>query len=196
MICSNCKTKMGRTSIDYRYRASGLDNVVLQKIPAFKCPGCGDIYPIISRIGEIHAEIADRLVKKASIITGKEMAFLRKEMGLKAKDISELFGVHKVTVSRWETGREPIKLHYDRLIRFLYNSQKLQEACKTLQQSMEKMASNQIDPLKHLLRACHMMRAENLFAAPVRRKQHMRPEMISVPFAAIKSRLIQLRSDS
>jgi len=188
---------MERTTIDYQYKASGLDNIVLKKTPAFKCPGCGDTYPIISRIEEIHAEIADRLVKKASMITGKEMVFLRKEMGLKAKDLSELFGVHKVTVSRWETGREPIKLHYDRLIRFLYNSKKVQEACKTLQQSMAKMASNQIDPLKHLLKACSTMRAENLFASPrMRRKQHMQPEMISVPFAAIRSKLIPLRRDS
>jgi YgiT-type zinc finger domain-containing protein len=65
---------MEKTSIDYQYKASGLNNIFLKNIPALTCHTCGQTYPIISRIEDIRAQIADRLVNKKSIITGKSFS--------------------------------------------------------------------------------------------------------------------------
>ena len=74
----------------------------------------------IPAIERIHQKIAEYLFRKPALLSGEEIRFLRKEMGLKAVELANLLGVSKVTVSRWENSAKPIGILSDRLIRLLY----------------------------------------------------------------------------
>jgi putative zinc finger/helix-turn-helix YgiT family protein len=132
---------MKRIKTDYKYTESGLQNVILEGITAYKCSKCRGIYPIISKIKEVHKAIAQQLLKKDSLLTGKEMVYLRKEMKIKAKDLAEILGVTKVTVSRWENEKEQISPICDRLIRVLYGNRIFIQTCELVRPGIDKLES-------------------------------------------------------
>ena len=141
MICFKCKTRMKKIKTDYKYTESGLRNVILKGITAYKCPKCRGINPIISKIKEVHKTIAQQLLKKDSLLTGEEIVYLRKEMKIKAKDLAQILGVTKVTVSRWENEKEQISPVCDRLIRFLYDNRIFKQACEIVRPGIDKLES-------------------------------------------------------
>ena len=141
MICFKCKTKMKKIKTDYKYTESGLQNVILKGIAAYKCPKCRGINPIISKIKEVHKTIAQELLKKDSLLTGKEIVYLRKEMKIKAKDLAEILGVTKVTVSRWENEKEQTSPICDRLIRLLYGNRLFEQICEIVRPGIDKLES-------------------------------------------------------
>lgn len=120
MRCPQCGAAMRhRKNQEYRYRESGLDDVVLF-VPVHACPKCKETLPEIHNVKSLHAAIADDLFRKPTPLTGLEVRFLRKEMGMKAKGFALLLGVDPVTVSRWETCAEQVGHTSDRLVRCLY----------------------------------------------------------------------------
>ena len=121
MKCPECGNIMKKAQRDYRYKESGLHNLVLRGIPVYECK-CGNVVAEIPAIELLHRMLADRLFRKPALLTGNEIRFLRKEMGFKAVEFAQLLGVNKVTVSRWENQTKPIGTTSDRLIRFLYLS--------------------------------------------------------------------------
>jgi putative zinc finger/helix-turn-helix YgiT family protein len=141
MLCSNCKVEMKKIKTNYRYTECGLKNVVLRGIPAYKCPKCKEINPIIPRIKEIHKIIGEDLINKNSLLMGNEVTFLRKEMGIRAKDLAQILGVTKVTVSRWENEREQISPACDRLIRLLYGNRIFEQTCRVVRPEIGKLQS-------------------------------------------------------
>ena len=139
MICLDCKIEMRKVTTDYQYTESGLKNVVLTGISAYECPKCKEVSPVIKNIKKLHRHIAEKLVSKESLLTGKELAFLRKEMKIKAKDLAQMFALHKVTISRWENEKEKISPTIDRLIRILYETRVIRERCGMLKPEIEKL---------------------------------------------------------
>lgn len=127
MRCPVCGKGMKKTKGSYKYVESGLDNVILENIPIYRC-ACGESMPELKNIEELHTIISDNLVKKAVLLTGQEIRFIRKQMGLNAKELASVLSVSPVTVSRWETGTEKPGLISDKLIRMLY-IQAMQEKC-------------------------------------------------------------------
>lgn len=120
--CFECgKTLRVRRNREYRYRESGLDSVILTGIRVFECPGCHEVFAEIPNIVGLHRAIAGHLARKPAPLTGPEFRFLRKEMGLKAKDLARHLGTTDVTVSRWETGDKTINPAADRLLRLMYS---------------------------------------------------------------------------
>lgn len=120
MHCPQCGTTMKyRKEQNYRYRESGLNNVIVV-VPVHSCPKCGEVLPEIRDIKGLHAAIADHLFGKRTPLTGAEIRFLRKQMGMKAKELAAILGVDAVTVSRWETGTKRVGDVTDRLVRCLY----------------------------------------------------------------------------
>lgn len=111
---------MRLTKGDHRYEESGLSHVVLTDMDFYQCPKCGETMPVFSSLEQLHQTIGKRLLEKTTLLTGEEIRFLRKEMGLSAVKLAEILGVSKVTVSRWETGQERIGSSVDRAIRLLY----------------------------------------------------------------------------
>jgi DNA-binding transcriptional regulator YiaG len=109
---------MRETQKAYRYRESGLDNVVLSGIRVWECPE-GHQHPEIPNLKGLHRLIASVLTGSKARLRGAEARFLRKYLGYPAKDFARLLGVTAVTVSRWENDAEEIGAASERLIRTL-----------------------------------------------------------------------------
>ena len=126
---------------EYRYTESGLDNVVLTGVTMYKC-ACGEAVPELKNVGRIHRAIADALTKKKSRLYGQEVRFLRKEIGMTAKDLAGLLSVNPVTVSRWESGKEKVGSVSDKLIRMLY--------VQVMQERSHKVCSGIVSDIKSI----------------------------------------------
>jgi len=117
--CPECGETKTTTIGDYHYKESGLRNLWLEGVEIFEC-SCGQKFAIIPCVPELHGLIAQDLLRQKDQLSGREIRFLRKHMGLKAKDFAEYLGVNNVTVSRWERGEERPSQPTDRLIRLFY----------------------------------------------------------------------------
>lgn len=120
MKCPNCGKEMKSKIRDYEYTESGLKNVILKNIRVHECKGCGEVLPEIQNVKQIHEWIAEYLVKKKSPLTGEEFRFLRKQLGMSAKEMAEYLTVDPVTISRWETNKAKIGPQSDRLLRMAF----------------------------------------------------------------------------
>lgn len=125
MTCKKCqKKRMQRRKATrekpYHYIESGLDNIHLSGIYVHECSQCAETVPEIPNIIQLHDKIAERLVSKPDLLNGPEIRFLRKNLRLKAADFSEFLETTAVSVSRWETGDQPVSKENDRLIRYFY----------------------------------------------------------------------------
>lgn len=127
MKCTDCGKALRVTRPKaYRYREVGLDSVLLTGIRVYVCPACKSESPEIPNIIGLHRLIAQRLVRKTAQLTGPEFRFLRKALGIKAKDLANCLGTTDVTLSRWETGTVPINPAADRLLRALHSLHTMQ----------------------------------------------------------------------
>jgi putative zinc finger/helix-turn-helix YgiT family protein len=118
-LCPTCGGKMTKTKEDYRYKECGLDNVILSDLTVYRC-NCGEEMPAIPNMEGIHKVIGLETIQSKTVLSGKQIRFLRKEMGLMATELADILGANKVTVSRWESGEEPIGHANDKLVRVLY----------------------------------------------------------------------------
>ena len=108
---------MGMTDPMYHYTESGLRNVWLANGYKIRNVG-GEEAAAIHDVDELHRAIGRNLARKARL-TGAELRFLRKEMGLSQNRLAEMLGSTEQTVSLWERrGRMPVG--YDRLLRAFY----------------------------------------------------------------------------
>lgn len=119
MKCPSCKNEMICGPGEHHYKESGLDNVYLLGIEICEC-ACGEKVFNIPAVTELHRKIAFDLIKKKSLLNGKEIRFLRKSMGLTAINLAKIIGVDNATVSRWEQSNQFIGKAHDRLLRLVY----------------------------------------------------------------------------
>jgi putative zinc finger/helix-turn-helix YgiT family protein len=117
--CPNCRRKHKTQTGEYHYTESGLPNVWLVGVEVFECE-CGESFAFIPCIQELHKLIARELITQENSLSGPEIRFLRKTMGLKSKNFAELLGVKNVSISRWEHGEFSPPEPTDRLIRLVY----------------------------------------------------------------------------
>jgi transcriptional regulator with XRE-family HTH domain len=87
----------------FAYTLSGLP-VGLSGIRVCTCGVCGEEMPIIPRIEELHDLIAEMVCKKANLLTGDEIRFLRKHAGYPAKEFAQLLRMDASHLSRVENG--------------------------------------------------------------------------------------------
>jgi len=119
IVCPNCGKLQATSKGEYKYLESGLDNVIICDVEMIKCE-CGVESALIHGILALHEAIAICLLEKETHLTGKEIKFLRKEMGLKGKVFANLVGIDNATLSRWENDKSKPSTRADRLVRFLY----------------------------------------------------------------------------
>jgi putative transcriptional regulator len=114
--------KKTKATVDrpYHFLESGLDNIYLAGITIHKCEECEEEIPEIPKIAQLHNNIAYGLLKKPALLSGPEIRFLRKNLGLLANDFGKFLGTTPVSVSRWETGEQEISKENDKLIRYFY----------------------------------------------------------------------------
>lgn len=118
--CGQCgATEIEAVTIDHPYDESGLPGVTLQGISADRCPVCGAIRVRIPNIEGLHRALALFLLRKTSRLSGPEVRFLRKYIGLSGADFAKRLGAEPETVSRWENGKQPIGGAAERFLRLL-----------------------------------------------------------------------------
>lgn len=125
MLCQKCNGKnMQRRKATherpYHYTESGLETVFLAGITVYQCAGCAEEVPEIPNIAQLHDGIALTLVRKPALLSGADIRFLRKNLRLKATDFAAFLDTTPVSVSRWETGEQPVSKENDKLIRYFY----------------------------------------------------------------------------
>lgn len=101
----------------YHYRECGLPNVWLddgvRRVKTRSGPGVA-----IRDVDGLHRAIGAALLSKPRL-TGPEVRFLRKDIGLSQRALGELLGVTEQAVAKWEkSGRTPKPA--ERLLRLIY----------------------------------------------------------------------------
>jgi len=108
MRCPSCQEEMGKTIGKYQYRECGLDNVWLIDADLYVCPKCNLRMPVLQGAYNVKRELTRELVQAHARLSGDEIVYLRKAIGLKAADLAETLQVDRVTLSRWENDHQPI----------------------------------------------------------------------------------------
>jgi putative zinc finger/helix-turn-helix YgiT family protein len=119
--CRVCGTRMEVRHENYKYDASGLDNITLENIEVRHCPKCGERQALIPALAELHKSIALALAEKRERLMPREIRFLRKYLGLSGADFAAKIGVDPATVSRYENTSDPQSMgkQTERLLRLM-----------------------------------------------------------------------------
>jgi putative zinc finger/helix-turn-helix YgiT family protein len=120
MKCSSCQNKkeLKKLNINYKYKDCGLDNVVLLGVSVARCDVCGEEYYNFGDIEKLHNKIAEILLTKSELLTGKEIRFLRKNIGYSGAMFAHLIAYSHESLSRIENGAQKVTESFDRLVRF------------------------------------------------------------------------------
>lgn len=117
--CSNCGAPAEVVRADYDFSAEAGLTVVLEGIDVVQCKKCGNVDPIIPKLGPLMRVLAKALIEKRYPLTGPEVRFLRKHLGKSGDDFAKLLHVDRTVLSRWENGANAIGDQSDRLIRLI-----------------------------------------------------------------------------
>lgn len=90
-----------RTTTDYP--ESGLDNVQLVNVPVWQCPNDHQELQVPAA-DQLHALLTDMVLRKPAKLTGQEIRFLRKELGMTLREFGGRLGMTDVHLSRIEKG--------------------------------------------------------------------------------------------
>jgi putative zinc finger/helix-turn-helix YgiT family protein len=120
--CSNCDANARRVRTNYPFKESGLPNVILKGIEMIQCDRCGNADPIIPRANEVMKQLVLAVVEKPYALTGQEIRFLRKYLGMNSSTFASHLGVDRSVLSRWENGHDRVGPQSDRLIRTVATS--------------------------------------------------------------------------
>jgi len=115
--CSDCGSEAKIERGTYRFKESGLDNVVLKGIEIVRCPECGNEDPIIPNMEGMLRTLAFALIKSKLPLSGPAVRYLRKYVGMTGEQFARMLHTDKTTVSKWETGSAAIGSKSDLLIR-------------------------------------------------------------------------------
>lgn len=120
MKCDECG---GRVTVERnavrRYGLGGVPHVELHGVEVIRCNSCGKETIGIPRLAQLHRVIAHRFVAQQRMLATVEIRFLRKQIGLSGVDFAQRMGVSRETVSRWESGAQPMGAVADRLLRLI-----------------------------------------------------------------------------
>lgn len=112
------KQGRGKKMKSYRYTECGLDNVIIDEVSVVVDDNGHKVY-CIPNVKSLHRSIAHALIIQESGLSGKEVRFLRTEMGLTQEQLAAVIKVSRATVNRWESGRGSIDPNAEFLIRML-----------------------------------------------------------------------------
>ncbi len=114
--CTECgePQRPERRAVDYP--ESGLLNVQLLNVPVWICVN-GHEEIEIPAVTQLHELLAHMIIRKPAAITGPEIRFLRRRVGIQAKDFALKIGLTPVALSRFENGHHRVSRRSDLLIR-------------------------------------------------------------------------------
>ena len=120
--CSNCGAEARIVRGDYEFKETGLRDIVLLDIQLIKCGKCRNVDPILSGVDDLMELIAVAILQKQFRLSGEELRFLRKHIGLSQEEFSKLLHVDKTTLSKWENNEHPIGIQSDLWARTIVTS--------------------------------------------------------------------------
>jgi transcriptional regulator with XRE-family HTH domain len=103
---------------EYRYKASGLDNVLLVGLPECKDDE-GDTCVTIPKVNLLHKAIAAGIVTRNGGMSGPELKFLRTLMGMTQAELAKVVNRDAQTIGRWERGEFDNDPNAEALIRLV-----------------------------------------------------------------------------
>ncbi|MDP1571929.1 MAG: helix-turn-helix domain-containing protein [Vicinamibacterales bacterium] len=114
--CVDCGAPQEQVRRAIDYAESGLDNVRLLNVPVWVCTN-GHEELAVPAVTELHAMLAQLIIRKPAPLRGAEIRFLRRQTGLQAKEFAERIGLTPVSLSRFETNARHATRRVDLLIR-------------------------------------------------------------------------------
>jgi len=124
--------------MDYRYAECGLDNVRIEGMPEPVDDG-GETTYRIENVNGLHKVIAYAIVTHEHAMAGKELRFLRTEMGMTQAELAPIVHCDAQTVGRWERAETPLDPKAEALIRLL---------------TVEKLGLEQFESIDDVARRC------------------------------------------
>ena len=124
----------------YHYTECGLDNVFINGLEPMT-DADGDEVVQIPAINLLHAKIAEGIISHHGSMNGKELRFLRTEMGLTQAQLASLVHCDKQTVGRWERQETPVDGSAETVIRMLAAEKLLENFVR----SVEDLAKSSIE---------------------------------------------------
>ncbi len=103
---------------NYHYTECGLDNVYVVGFDPAVDDG-GERVQKIPKINQLHGAIALQIVRHAYGISGKELRFLRTEMGMTQAELANRLHREALSIGRWERGETPMSSNAEALIRLI-----------------------------------------------------------------------------
>jgi putative zinc finger/helix-turn-helix YgiT family protein len=117
-MCSNCGGKAKAVRGIYRFNVSGLD-AVLVGVQLIRCEACDNEDPVLPNMDDLMKCLAQAVIEKPWRLSGVEIRFLRKYLGMNGEMFSSFIGVDKTTISKWENCHETVGETSDKMIRAL-----------------------------------------------------------------------------
>jgi DNA-binding transcriptional regulator YiaG len=105
----------GRVLPEFLDRLMGVGVLLINS--AFEATQDGVTAPIVPDINGLEAAVAVARATVPAKLSGKEIRFLRKALGLRATALAEFLDVTPETFSRWENGKETISNNPERILR-------------------------------------------------------------------------------
>lgn len=121
MKCESCgEKKMGERRGDVEIDEGGV-KLALQDVRIFTCPKCGHETHAIPMMEGLFRAVALDMARNRARLRPEEIRFLRKSMGLSSVDFASKMGVHKTTVSKWESveDTQPMGPQAERVLRLM-----------------------------------------------------------------------------
>ena len=116
--CSNCAADCRVEKGEFLFLEFGLP-VLLQGIQVVRCSECGVEDPIIPNLNGLMRCLALGVLRADRRLTGAEIRFLRKYIGLSSKEFAKKLGVDHTNLSKYENGRLTVSMSKDRLTRMI-----------------------------------------------------------------------------
>ena len=115
--CDECGSAVKVERGTYPFRESGLDNVVLKGIEIVRCLNCDCTDPIIPNLDGLFCVLALAIVTSKLPLSGPQVRYLRKYLGMSGEQFARLLHTDKFTLSKWENGATAVGSKSDLLIR-------------------------------------------------------------------------------
>lgn len=89
---------------DYHYTECGLDDIILRNLEIVQ-DDHGEEVVLIPNINSLHKAIALSIIDSENRINGKELRFLRTEMGRTQDELAQIVQRTRLTINRWESDK-------------------------------------------------------------------------------------------
>ena len=116
--CADCGHQLQKSVESFEYDAGGVV-VTLANAVLWRCPSCPFFELEIENLQSLHETIASILLEERRALSGPELRWLRKFVGVPRQLIAKIIPPSSDQILAWETGREPVEERYSTCIRLL-----------------------------------------------------------------------------